>query len=56
MTRDTIGPAAGLKVCAVWYPGNPKASFSGDYLVPQRKKIKTLELRKKKISVSSCRL
>lgn len=38
MTRDAIGPAAGLNVCAAWYPENPKASSSGDYLVPQKKK------------------
>lgn len=56
MTRDTIGPAAGLKVCAVWYPGKPKAFSSGDYLVPQKEKLKTSKVRNKKLSVSSCQL
>lgn len=48
MTRDTIGPAVGLKFCAVWYPGKPKASSSGDYLVLQKEKLQTLKTQEQK--------
>lgn len=48
MTRDTTGPAGGLKVHAVWYRGNPKASSSGDYLVPQKKTMKNLRIQEEK--------
>lgn len=36
--NNISGPAAGLNVCAVWYPGKPKAYSSGEYSVPQKEK------------------